>query len=214
MAIPTVSPVVVDALADATRRVALAELADSGATMTVGELAETLARRSGPDADPDRTDRRTALHHVHLPVLADAGGVTFDPESGLVAAPSGTAFDREWAARLVADHPDATYDPVLAALASGRRQVVVHRLLTGGPADDRELAVAVAAHERGVAPDEVPESVAEVVELSLTHTHLPALVDAGFVARTDEGTVAAEPMPWRSDPWVTASPIGAWASAD
>jgi len=217
MEIPTVSPVVVDALSDATRRAALAALVESGATVTIGELAEALAQRSArwePDTGTDRTDLRTALHHAHLPALADAGGITFDPESGLVAVPSETPFDREWAARLVADHPETSYDRVLDALASGRRQLVVHRLLTGGPADDRELAVAVAAHERGVAPGEVPASVAEVVELSLTHTHLPALADAGFIARTDEGTVAPEPMPWRSDPWVAASPIGEWAAAE
>ncbi|WP_436908304.1 DUF7344 domain-containing protein [Halosimplex marinum] len=215
MDIPTASPVVLDALADATRRAALAELVDSGATATVGELTQALAARTGrtPNDPTDGTDLRTALHHVHLPALADAGGVTFDPESGLVAVPSGTPFDREWAARLVADHPDAAYDSTLAALASERRQIVLQRLLTDGSADDRALAVAVAAHERGVPPAEVPASVAQVVELSLTHTHLPMLADAGFVAREGD-TVAPEPMPWRSDPWVAASPMAPWAAPE
>jgi len=218
MAIPTASPVVLDALADATRRAALAELVDSGATATVGELAATLAERrietdpdtGGSDATVDRAELRTALHHVHLPTLAEAGGITFDPESGLVAAPSDTPFDREWAARLVADHPDPAYDATLAALASERRQVVLHELLADGPARERDLAAVVAAHERGVAPTAVPASVTEVVELSLTHTHVPRLVAAGFVTRDPDGGLAAASMPWRSDPWVAASPLESW----
>jgi len=216
MAVPTASPAVLDALADATRRAVLAELVDSGATATVGELVEALAERPGgpdPDGPVDRAALRTALHHVHLPVLAAAGGVTFDPETGLVAAPSSTPFDRGWAARLVADHPEAAYDSTVAALASERRQVALHELFVDGPATDRELAVAVAARERGVSPAAVPGSVARVVALSLTHTHLPTLADAGFVAR-DDGVVSAGATPWRSDPWVAASPIGAWAAEE
>ncbi|WP_436928752.1 DUF7344 domain-containing protein [Halosimplex halobium] len=216
MAIPTASPVVLDALADATRRAVLAELVDSDATATVEELVAALADHpaaAGPDATADRTDLRTALHHVHLPTLAEAGGVTFDPETGLVAAPSECPFDREWVARLVTDHPDPAYDATLAALASGRRQVVLRELLVEGPATDRELAVAVAAHERGVDRATVPGSVTEVVELSLAHTHLPLLAGAGFVAR-DDATVVAGSMPWRSDPWVAASPIAEWAAAE
>ncbi|WP_135365877.1 DUF7344 domain-containing protein [Halosimplex halophilum] len=216
MAVPTASPVVLDALADATRRAVLAELVDSDATATVEELVAALADRpaaAGSDATADRTDLRTALHHVHLPTLAEAGGVTFDPETGLVAAPSERPFDREWVARLVTDHPDPAYDATLAALGSGRRQVVLRELLVAGPATDRELAVAVAAHERGVDRATVPGSVAEVVELSLAHTHLPMLADAGFVTR-EGATVVAESMPWRSDPWVAASPIAEWAAAE
>ncbi|QLH76256.1 hypothetical protein HZS55_02580 [Halosimplex rubrum] len=222
MEIPTASPAVLDALADATRRAALAELVASGATATVEELTAALAAgpagdgsdAAAPDTTADRADLRTALHHVHLPALAAAGGITFDPETGLVAAPSATPFDREWAARLVADHPDAAYDATLAALASARRQVVLHELLAESPATDRDIAVAVAAHERGVEPGAVPASVAEVVELSLTHTHLPTLVDAGFVTREPDGTLVAASMPWRSDRWVAASPIGPWAAVE
>ncbi|ELZ28871.1 hypothetical protein C475_04516 [Halosimplex carlsbadense 2-9-1] len=219
MGVPTASPAVLDALADATRRAVLAELVDSGATATVGELAATLAERpantdsaaAGPDATAHRTDLQTALYHVHLPTLAEAGGITFDPETGLVAAPSDTPFDREWAARLVADQPDAAYDATLAALASERRQVVLHELIADGPASDRDLAAAVAARERGVDPTAVPASVAEIVELSLVHSHLPTLVEAGFLTRQPDGTLAAASMPWRSDPWVAASPMASWA---
>ncbi|QPV64984.1 hypothetical protein I7X12_10395 [Halosimplex litoreum] len=222
MEIPTVSPAVLDALADATRRAALAELVDSGATATVGELTETLAeRRAGANQGTARSgvataraDLQTALHHVHLPTLAEAGGITFDPETGLVAAASDTPFDREWTARLVADHPDVTYDATLAALASERRQVVLHELLADGPASDRDLAAVVAAHERGATPAAVAPSVTEVVELSLTHTHLPTLAEAGFVTREPDGTLAAASMSWRSDPWVAASPIGPWAAPE
>ncbi|WP_123535363.1 DUF7344 domain-containing protein [Halosimplex salinum] len=218
MEVPTASPSVLDALSVATRRVALAVLVDRGETVTVDVLASAIADRRAtpsPDGDSDPDPVQSTLYHVHLPVLAETGAVRFDPETGLVGHATDSAFDGEWVHRLITEHPDPTYDPVLAALASERRQVVLHELLTGGPTSESELAVAVAAHERGSGREDVPEAVSEVVSLSLDHTHLPLLADVGLVTReAATRTVRPEPMPWRADPWVAASPIGEWAAAE
>lgn len=54
--------------------------------MTVDELADAVAegdreqpRGDGPDGP--RSEIRTALHHVHLPVLEEAGLITYDEEA-------------------------------------------------------------------------------------------------------------------------------------
>ena len=81
-----------DALADTDRRRVLAALLDAQ-TRTVDELARALAETDDPQAD-----RRTAdasmdgvdhyhirLQHVHLPRLADAGLIRYDPDQSVVA---------------------------------------------------------------------------------------------------------------------------------
>lgn len=51
--------------------------------ISVDRLASKLAGRDGVPEDPERT--KLSLHHSHLPRLADAGLLAFDPEAGLVA---------------------------------------------------------------------------------------------------------------------------------
>ncbi len=216
MDVPTASPTALDALSVSVRRVALAALRERENAISVDALASAVASRlsqSAADGHDDTDEALRALYHVHLPVLGEAGAVTFDPGSGLVAAANEPPFDETWVERLVADHPDPAYDPVLDALASGRRQAVLYELFTGGVTTPDALAAAVAAHERDGA--DVPEPVSRVVRLSLAHTHLPVLVAAGFVTCDPEaGTVRARETPWRSDPWVRESQIGEWAAVE
>jgi len=232
MDVPTVSPAVLDALSTSRRRVALAILFERAATMSVDELASALRDGDGDgvadddaggnpgeggsqDADGDAQQLRDGLLHVDLPTLADAGTVTFDPESGLVAAADDLPFDRTWIERVVTDHPDPAYDSILATLASERRQAVLYDLFTHGPATEVELAATVAAHERETTPEAISESATRVVEISLAHTHVPFLMDAGLVARDPETyEVRPDATAWRSDPWVAASPFGEWAAVD
>ena len=230
MDVPTVSPAVLDALSTSERRVALAILFDREATVSVDELASAVALRlddadangdtagdedAGGETDGGADGIRDGLGHVDLPTLADAGTVTFDPGTELVAAVDDPPVDRRWVERLVADHPDPAYDPVVAALASERRQAVLYDLFTDGPATEVELATTVAAHERETTPEAITESTMRVVEISLAHTHVPLLVEAGLVARdTETYEVTADATAWRSDPWVAASPFAEWAAVD
>lgn len=221
MDIPTLRPVVTDALAASRRRLALSVLSERDATTSTEELAAAVAERERA-ASPTGTEESTAaevrasLHHVHLPALARVSAVRFDPETGLAAASAEPPFDREWICRLLADHPDRKYDGVLTALASLRRQAVLYALLTGsGPVSEAELAVTVAAYERECEPGDVPDAIRRIVRLSLSHTHLPHLSTVGFVSYDEtRGAVHPERMPWRRDGWVRASPIGEWAAED
>lgn len=218
MGIPAVSPAMLDALSASTRRVALAVIRDRETTMSVAELTSAIAadaQAAATDGGDDFDETSTTLGHAHLPILDETGAVRFDPETGLVALAEDSPFDTAWVDRLLADHPDPTYDATLSALASQRRQAVLYEAFTRDGTDERDIACAVAAHERGIAPDEVPENVRRVVALSLTHRHLPALIEVGLL-RGDAGTrsVRAGDAGWRSDPWVAASPIGPWAAID
>lgn len=72
-------------LADYDRRRLLGYLVrDPDGTATVDELVDHLVRkraeRTGESPDPERVE--TALHHVHIPKLADSGVVEFDDRSG------------------------------------------------------------------------------------------------------------------------------------
>lgn len=216
MDIPTTSPAALDALSASVRRVALTVLTERDGATTVDALAEAVVRRQSgrsTDGHADIDESLRSLYHLHLPVLGRTGAVTFDPESGLVATAREPPFDEAWVDRLVADHPDPSYDPLLSALASVRRQTVLYELFTGDATTPEELAVAVAAHERGGTA--VPEHVAHVVRLSLTHTHLPTLAEAGFVVcNRADGRVRAGNTAWRSDPWVSLSPMREWAAVE
>lgn len=78
-------------LASHRRREVLSALATTDGDATVDALADRIA---GPDADrspnaetpaPARESVRAELLHVHLPKLADADLVEYDPDSGAVA---------------------------------------------------------------------------------------------------------------------------------
>lgn len=71
-----------DAPAHEVRMRTVAALADAGTALSVSDLALELDGADGPDdVDADRLRRlRIGLYHRHLPKLAAAGVVDFDPE--------------------------------------------------------------------------------------------------------------------------------------
>jgi hypothetical protein len=81
------------------RRRLLAELADRQCapgrdrrTVTVETLADGIARSAAAGTVVDARDVdavRTELRHAHLPKLAAAGWVEYDPDAGVVAVPDG-----------------------------------------------------------------------------------------------------------------------------
>ncbi len=78
------------ALADRTRR-RLAYYLTMQSETTVEDSTTALVgwdvSGQGSMASPsDHKEMRTALEHVHLPMLADAGLIEYDPDSGTVAA--------------------------------------------------------------------------------------------------------------------------------
>lgn len=68
-----------DVLSSPVRREIITTLSESG-SVARDQLTETLARADGADQDARRRIR-IALHHNHLPRLADAGLVVYDDEA-------------------------------------------------------------------------------------------------------------------------------------
>lgn len=69
------------------RRYALDALAEYDDPVDLEELAEAVAAREDDldESEPSvRSAMATALHHIHLPKLADAGVVEYDPRSNVV----------------------------------------------------------------------------------------------------------------------------------
>lgn len=65
----------------------------------------------GPDRAVDHVEVRTALHHVHLPVLDTAGLVEYDPDGGrVVVADLSAGEEATLDAALRADTTEATVD--------------------------------------------------------------------------------------------------------
>jgi len=69
-----------DLFSSPARRAVLAVLAEHASSMTLGDLASEIAA-AGTDAtgDVDRRNLEVVLHHNHLPRLADAGLIEYDP---------------------------------------------------------------------------------------------------------------------------------------
>ncbi|MDS0473895.1 ArsR family transcriptional regulator [Natrinema sp. 1APR25-10V2] len=72
-----------ETLVDPVRMRLLTVLEDGGRPLSVDQLAaELTALDGGPLSNAKRA--KVALHHSHLPAMADAGVLDYDPESGLV----------------------------------------------------------------------------------------------------------------------------------
>lgn len=72
-----------DLLASQRRREVVTELRNtSDGVVSVDDLAGYIVERDFEETDYDRI--RVLLHHKHLPKLADASGIDFDPRSGMV----------------------------------------------------------------------------------------------------------------------------------
>lgn len=84
---------VVDAMADQRRRTVLQTLTENGQSATsMTTLTDAVAERATSEALSDDEHRQRillALHHRHLPKLADAGLVRYDSEGGRIRSTLG-----------------------------------------------------------------------------------------------------------------------------
>ena len=70
----------IDILSDRRRREILSVLAESRGQLELEELAGLLTPEEREDSVEEDDEMRISLHHVHLPKLANAGIVEYDPE--------------------------------------------------------------------------------------------------------------------------------------
>ena len=72
-------------LADERRRTIVTVLAEQSSPVSLTELATTLgARETSRGGQDSHRTLEIRLHHVHLPLMADAGVIDYDPEDNRV----------------------------------------------------------------------------------------------------------------------------------
>lgn len=193
-------------LADYRQRLILSSLVDNGGSLSLDELATALSawKNDAPPDDVTAEDRHAVLrelHHIHLPALADAGIVSYDPETSTVAVSDHPALDEDWVADLLASPvgpTDRIRDPVLDALTDQRRRAALSILVNDSDSiSASDLAAHVVAQEGANELVEVSEREHAEVLTELHHVHLPKLADAGLIDYdASEQTVTARTSPW------------------
>lgn len=136
-----------------------------------------------------------SLYHDHLPMLTDAGLVTYDQETDTVTlcAPDAVLpalerrLSREMDTLLAAEQtafgapiPDTLPEDLYRALAVPERRAVLSYLLDESEATFAELTDAVASAQTSDGDSADPDT-RERVRKTLHHVHLPLLQDTGLV---------------------------------
>lgn len=180
---------VLDCLTSVQRRHALQVLAEEEGAVTERELAEELgattprpAVEGAASATIDRIHIR--LRHVALPMLAEAGLVTWDADDAIVTTTDHPILEDPLYELLV----EADDDRRVEAIVDDRRREVLAVLEERGEAVAcADLARAVVARDADGDPSPV---AARKLQIQLHHVHLPKLDRAGLVEYDDEtGTV-------------------------
>ena len=184
-----------DALATEQGRALLACLADADEETLV---VDDLAARNADDEAGDDWLLRTRFHHTHLPKLDGAGLLDYDADRSLVRPGRADQFEalHSVVADYEADDRPVSLDALFDLLSAFRRRTAYRTLLAHGDLSLPDLAdeVVIAECDRTL-PEIDPDDVLQVY-LSLYHTHVPKLAEAGlveydqdgdFVALTDDG---------------------------
>jgi len=176
----------------------------------ISTAATALATGSGSEfgsTEAPEQEALTALHHAHLPKLADAGLVEYDANGDAFALADHPAFEDSGVVDAIegsAPGDAESLDALFGALADGRRRDVLdalsHQL---GRIHVETLARELEAAETDVAESEVPPADVERTLGRLQHVDLQTLSATGLVAYdADDGTVAYEGHPALSVPWL------------
>lgn len=183
----TTNKALLNALALRRRRHALSILHERGSGVSEAELATLVAGAEAgvsagdvPAADAQRV--QIDLHHAHLPKLEASGLV--QRKGDAVHLNDRAKLEREPIARFI-ERPDSvseTEEQILRSLADDRRQTVLSILQERDRSLSLEaLSEGVAAAERAVLTDELTQETTNAVAISLHHSHLPMLAEAGVV---------------------------------
>lgn len=187
------------AVQNSRRRSVLAILIDRSSELSLRELATTLAEtdRNTPmvyDPSDDTQHIRIDLCHTHLPVLEDSGFVTWEPNEEVIATTDHAALSDPRFRRIL-DLGNEEVDNVFAGLANKRRRLLLAILRDKQePVSRTTLARKIVQWEREPQPT---QAVFDDIMVSLLHTHLPKLGDAGIIeydAEADRVAYAEDPV--------------------
>lgn len=187
-----------EAIADSSRREALRTLLTRDDPVTERELVADLvnvARRSEPsESVAERPSVHTDLLHTHLPVLADAGLISWDREAATVDTASHPAFDDPRFELILNVEADGLND-ALANLDSERRRVLLTTLRDADGSMTRKDLARELLRSDDVDLEPSRDAIDDVIA-SLYHVDLPALDDADLIEydpETSRATYADHP---------------------
>jgi DNA-binding transcriptional ArsR family regulator len=166
--------------------------------------ARTNAKPPGDVTSEERREAETAVHHVHLPKLTDAGLVERDGDA--IALADHPAFDDSRIVSVVEVDVDVgpeSLDTLFGAIADARRRDVLDVLSH----QYGRIHVETLARELLTDPEtnesEVPGEDVESALVGLHHVDLPTLAETDLVEYDpDAGTVAYEGHPDLTVPWM------------
>jgi len=95
------------------RRIALAALANQQQPISINDLTDTIMKRDHHTqptaaAAETATEIQTALYHVHLPKLADAGFIQYDLEESVVEPTAQVEREESDLSTILAMDPDVS----------------------------------------------------------------------------------------------------------
>lgn len=190
--------------ADGNRRYTLGLLDGRVSATSVSDLAAHLAARAGEKSllsvtDAEHRRQLTDLRHRHLPAMADAGLIEYDREAAAVTA----RFEDVDELGLDEVPADDDLDALFRALADERRRTTLSVLSEQRhPIRLETLARDVAAREAGEPERAVSGAAVDRVRVSLVHSHLPLLREAGLVTADDAGRLSYEGHPALRARWL------------
>lgn len=156
--------------------------------------------------DDERQDAALALHHRHLPALAEASLVEYDADDGSITLADHPALQDQGIVEAIEDGPERSesLDALFGALAdAGRRtilDVLSHQI---GAIHVETLARELVTDGQDAAESEVPEAALERTLTRLHHVDLPHLSEADLIGHDAEaGTVEYTGHPVLRVPWM------------
>jgi len=181
-------PALYSLLANERRRTIVSIVDDEATPVSPDCLATLLAERETGDstaAPPDALVREleTAVHHVHLPSLEDAGIVDLNSEGAVELTDHAIWTDSAF--RTLLDSQDVadteTISRTLELLASSERRAIL-AALRKHESLYRDVLASTVADVLDATRD------VEALDVSIRHCHLPKLVEADVVERVDSGS--------------------------
>lgn len=178
---------VYEALAHPHRSATIVVLRERRRPIPTSDLATWVAARTNdkPLVEVERSEHQhvlTSLRHNHLPTLRERDLIDWCPDADEVALADEPTVDRDRLTALVDVRADAGGDRLFRTLANSRRRRVITVLADVEETSVETLARRVAAREARTDPDDVSEQTVDRVEVSLHHSHLPAMAGIDLLA--------------------------------